>query len=42
MERLGEMQWHIYEYSTNLRVDLKKIYDFFYFEAAKQVVFLKY
>lgn len=29
MERLGEMQWHIYEYSTNLCVDLKKKIWFF-------------
>lgn len=42
MESLGEMQWHIYECSTNLSVDLKKNTWFFFFEAATQVVFLKY
>lgn len=29
MESLGEMQWHIYECSTNLSVDLKKNTFFF-------------
>lgn len=39
MERLGEMQWHIYEYSTNLCVDLKKYMIFFILKQQNRLSF---